>query len=361
MQREAAFAHGATCGMPGCPRQRGSEKATPRTTGLIAVCKVANHFQKLHRCLVKNFQLISLVLNWYVIVAFMFAYLIGVDGGGTGTRVRVADPAGTVLCQGEAGPSALGQGVEAAWAQILRAIASAFHALGKPCPDWSVCALGAGLSGVNHLPWRDQFLALNPGFARIALESDAHTALLAAHGGKPGAMVAAGTGSIGEALYADGTRRQVGGWGFPVGDEGSGAWLGLRAMAHAQAALDGRIAPGVLAQRIHRQCGTHRDDLQRWCAQAAQHEYASLARTVFECADTDPVALALVERAAQAIEQMAQALDPCGNLALAICGSVGRELQPRLSATVRSRCVSSDCDAAHGALTLIQRTLETTS
>lgn len=290
----------------------------------------------------------------------MLAYCIGVDGGGTGTRVRVADRAGTVLAHGQAGPSALGQGVEAAWTQILKAIGSAFQALGQPSPDWAVCALGAGLSGVNHLPWRDQFLALNPGFARMALESDAYTALLAAHGGKPGAMVAAGTGSIGEALYADGTRRQVGGWGFPVGDEGSGAWLGLRAMAHAQAALDGRVAPGAMAERIHRQCGSRREDLQHWCAQAAQHEYASLARIVFDCASTDPVALALVERAAQAIEQMTQALDPCGHLALAICGSVGRELQPRLSATVRSRCVSSDCDAAHGALTLIQHTLEMT-
>lgn len=290
----------------------------------------------------------------------MLTYCIGVDGGGTGTRVQVADRMGTVLARGSAGPSALGQGVPAAWTHILRAIQAAFQSMGQPCPDWSACALGAGLSGVNHQPWRNQFLALNPGFAHIALESDAYTALLGAHGGRPGAMVASGTGSIGEALYADGTRKQVGGWGFPVGDEGSGAWLGLRAMAHAQAALDGRIAPGTLATHIHNQYGPHRQELQNWCAQARQHEYAMLAKPVFECAATDPVANALLERATQAIARMALALDPTERLPLAICGSVGQQLQPRLSAAVRARCVSSQCDAAHGALTLIQHTLEPT-
>ncbi|MEY8690213.1 MAG: ATPase, partial [Leptothrix sp. (in: b-proteobacteria)] len=38
-------------------------------------------------------------------------YLIGLDGGGTGTRARLASPDGRVLGSGEAGPSALGQGV----------------------------------------------------------------------------------------------------------------------------------------------------------------------------------------------------------------------------------------------------------
>ena len=290
----------------------------------------------------------------------MIAYLIGVDGGGTGTRVRVADRLGTVLAQGNAGPSALGQGVESAWEHILAAIQAAFHSLGQPHPDWSGCALGAGLSGVNHRPWRDRFLAQNPGFARIVLESDAYTALLAAHGGRPGAMVASGTGSVGEVLYANGVRRQVGGWGFPVGDEGSGSWLGLRAMAHAQAALDGRTGTGPLAARIHNQYGNRREDLLQWCARAAQFEYAQLARPVFECADQDPVADALLTRAAQAIEGMALALDPQASLPLAVCGSVGRELLPRLTSATRARCVASHCDAAQGALTLIQHTLEAT-
>lgn len=288
----------------------------------------------------------------------MIAYLLGVDGGGTGTRVLLASRQGAVLAQASAGPSALGQGVAAAWQQILAATRAAFSAAALPVPDWSVCAMGAGLSGVNHQPWCAQFLALNPGFARLALESDAYTALLAAHGGQPGAMVAAGTGSIGEAIHADGTRHRVGGWGFPVGDEGSGAWLGLHAMAHAQQAMDGRVPAGALATRIQQQCGSNREALQQWVAGAGQFEYAQLARATFEAAADDPVAENMLREAAAAIDRMAAALDPRAALPLAIYGSVGRKLVSRMARATRERCVDSPQDAAHGALHLVHQLLE---
>lgn len=288
----------------------------------------------------------------------MVKYLLGVDGGGTGTRVVLATRSGTILAQASAGPSALGQGVAAAWRNILAAVHQAFALAELAVPDWSQCALGAGLSGVHHQPWADAFVATNPGFARLVVENDAYIALLAAHKGLPGAMVAAGTGSVGEALYADGTRHQVSGWGFPVGDEGSGAWLGLRAMSHAQEAMDRRLPAGPLATQIHQLCGSHRDALQAWCATAGQNEYAQLAPTVFASAAHDPVAEALLVEAAAAIERMATALDPQATLPLAVCGSVGRQLLPRLAGATRARCIASPQDAVHGALTLVHQSLE---
>jgi glucosamine kinase len=288
----------------------------------------------------------------------MIKYLLGVDGGGTGTRILLATRGGAILAQASAGPSALGQGVDTAWRNILSGVQEAFQLAALAVPDWSECALGAGLSGVHHQPWCDAFVATHPGFARIAIENDAYIALLAAHGGKPGAMVAAGTGSVGEALYADGSRHQVSGWGYPVGDEGSGAWLGLRAMSHAQEVMDRRLPGGSLANSIHRQCGSHRDALQAWCATAGQNEYAQLAPIVFTSAASDPTAEALLLDAAGAIERMAAALDPQAALPLAVCGSVGRLLLPRLAGATRARCVASPQDAVHGALTLVHQSLE---
>lgn len=58
-------------------------------------------------------------------------------------------------------------------------------------------------------------------------------------------VVELGTGSVGGALLTNGRKLSVGGWGFPSGDEGSGAWLGLRAAQLAQQALDGRPLAGV--------------------------------------------------------------------------------------------------------------------
>ena len=284
----------------------------------------------------------------------MIEFLIGVDGGGTGTRACIAHRDGPVMGHGTAGPSALGQGIPAAWTQVLRAIEQAFAASRLPSPKWHQCALGAGLSGVSNRPWRDQFVATDPGFGQLLVETDAFTTVLGAHQGRPGAIVAAGTGSVGEVLRSDRIRFSVGGWGFPVGDEGSGAWLGLRAVRLAQCAMDGRINAGTLVRSVWQQCGADRDTLQAWCDHAGQFAYAQLAMTVFDSEPSDPAAANLLSRAVASLDAMALALDPHGGLPLSICGSIGRRLAPRLSPAVRSRIVDAADDALAGAMTLIR-------
>ena len=289
----------------------------------------------------------------------MVEFLVGVDGGGTATRALVARREGPVLGQGQAGPSALGQGIAKAWDQILLAIGQAFASAGLATPAWERCALGAGLSGVSNRPWRDEFVARNVGFATLIAETDSFTMLLGAHGGKPGSIVAAGTGSIGEVLRPDGSRFCVGGWGFPVSDEGSGAWLGLRAVRLAQCAMDGRINAGTLVRQVWATCGSDRDALQAWCDHAGQFAYAQLAPAVFSHEATDPAAAALLSRAVSSLDAIALALDPQGGLPLAVCGSIGRRLAERLSPAVRSRLVEAADGPAAGALTLIRRAVET--
>jgi glucosamine kinase len=284
-------------------------------------------------------------------------FLLGVDGGGTRTRAILALRDGTVLARGEAGPSALGQGIAPAWRNIELAIRAAFDAARLPVPPWIRCAAGAGLSGVSNHPWRDAFVASNIGFAHLQAETDSFVMLLGAHGGKPGAILAAGTGSAAEALRPDGSRFTVGGWGFPAGDEGSGAWLGLRAVRHAQCALDGRANAGLLARRVWAHCGADRDTLQDWCDGAGQYAYAQLAPAVFQCEGADPAAASLLLRATAALETMALAVDPKGRLPLAVCGSIGLRLAPRMSPAVRSRLVPAAHGPAAGALMLIRQAI----
>jgi glucosamine kinase len=294
----------------------------------------------------------------------MVDFLIGVDGGGTATRALLARREGAAIGQGHAGPSALGQGITQAWTQIELAIRRAFDSAGLAVPDWSRCALGAGLSGVSNRPWCDEFVARNIGFARLEAETDSFTMLLGAHGGKPGAIVTAGTGSMGEVLHADGTRFTVGGWGVPVSDEGSGAWLGLRAMQLAQCAMDGRAVAGALARQVWATCGADRETLQAWCGEASQawctgqFAYAQLAPAVFGAEASDPAAAQLLDRAALALDAIALALDPQGGLPLAVCGSVGRRLAERLSPVVKGRLVDAADGPAAGALTLIRHIVE---
>jgi glucosamine kinase len=282
-------------------------------------------------------------------------YLVGVDGGGSGTRALLQRAGGEVIGTASAGPSALGQGIGQAWEHIESAIRAAFEVARITVPSWDRCVLAAGLSGVSHAPWREAFIARNPGFAALQVESDAFTLLLGAHGGAPGAILIAGTGSIAEALHADGTRATVGGWGFRVDDEGSGGWLGLNAVRHGLAAFDGRANPSPLARRVWMHCGDEREALQAWCARAGQFEFAQLARAVFDCEQSDPVAASLLQQATRALEELALAIDPRGRLPLAIGGSIAQRLEPRMRAFVRSRIVPPRGDALVGALTLARR------
>jgi glucosamine kinase len=288
----------------------------------------------------------------------MIEFVVGVDGGGTGTRALLARRGGAVIGRGAAGPSALARGISSAWAEITRAVSLAFADAGLPAAPWGACALGAGLSGANHRPWHQAFLQADPGFARLELETDAFTMLLGAHAGRHGAIVASGTGSVGEAWHADGRRLSVGGWGFPIGDEGSGAWLGFHAMQHAQHAMDGRVNAAALAHAVWARCGTERDALLGWCAQANQFEYAQLAPLVFQAEADDAAAAALLGGAVQALEAMAQALDPSGELPLAVSGSVGQRLAPRLAPAYAARLVDVADGADAGALSLIRRLLD---
>lgn len=288
----------------------------------------------------------------------MVEFLVGVDGGGTATRALLARRGGPVVGQGHAGPSALGQGIAPAWVQVQLAVTNAFASAGLPVPPWEHCAVGAGLSGVSNRPWRDEFVARNPGFGRLIAETDSFTMLLGAHGGQPGAIVAAGTGSIGEVLRPDGSRFSVGGWGFPVSDEGGGAWLGLRAVRLAQCAMDGRINAGALVRHVWQTCGDNRDSLQAWCDHAGQFAYAQLAPAVFSNEAADHAAAQLLAKAVASLDAIALALDPQGGLPLAVCGSIGRRLAERMSPAVRSRMVDAADGPVAGALTLIRRAVD---
>jgi glucosamine kinase len=275
---------------------------------------------------------------------------VGVDGGGTSTRAVVADASGQELGRGESGASALNQGVAQAWRHIREAVERA----GVPGLQWADCALGLGLSGTGVPAQSQAFVAADPGVARFVLVTDGFAGLLGAHGGRPGGLLISGTGSVAEALLEDGTHRMTGGWGWQIGDEGSGAWLGQQAMKIAQAAYDGRAPRGPLAESVYAATGPSREDLLAFCATAGQGGYAGLARLVFEHEHSDPAAAAvLLDEAARALDALAVSLHP--TLPLALAGSIALRLGARLSPALQSRRVEPLGDAAAGALWLIQQ------
>ncbi|THJ49044.1 ATPase [Burkholderia sp. LS-044] len=285
--------------------------------------------------------------------ALLFA--IGIDGGGTGTRAVLADRHGRELAQGRGGPSGLGLGIERAWASIGAACADAFTQAGLAF-DWPQCALGCGLAGVNNAAWLAAFRAQAP-LGALAVESDAYTTVVGAHGGAPGLIVALGTGSIAAALDAAGACRIAGGFGFPSGDEASGAWLGVRALAYAQQALDGRVPRDAFAHALLAETGAQdRDALVQWSCDANQTIYARLAPIVF-AHRSHPVAGALIAQAGDEIGKMIDALDPQQALPVALCGGLADALAPAVPARHAARLRAPLDDSAHGALRLALQAL----
>jgi glucosamine kinase len=288
----------------------------------------------------------------------MIEFLIGVDGGGSGTRVRLARTDGVELAEGVSGPSGLLHGIANAWAAVEDAAGMAFRAAELEYPGKDKIAIGLGLAGVHNKQWAAEFVAANPGYARVALETDGHTTVLGAHRGQPGAIIALGTGSVGEIKRADGTHVEVGGWGFPAGDEASGAWMGLRAVNHIQQVLDGRLPGSAFADDVAKACGGERDAIQNWLAKATQTNYAQLARIVLQHGESNEAARLILLEAGREVEIMANALDTTGTLPIALCGGLAAPLRPYMPVSMLKRIVLPQGDSAAGALRLIQQRLK---
>ncbi|WP_253261760.1 hypothetical protein [Ramlibacter montanisoli] len=109
-----------------------------------------------------------------------------------------------------------------------------------------------------------------------------------------------------------------------------------------------RAASGCIAATSARRC-------RNGAPPPASSNSPSFARAVFECEATDPAAARLLEQATLALEDLALAIDPRGKLPLAVSGSIGERLVPRMRPFVRSRIVAARAGAAEGALMVARR------
>ncbi|MGZ4492211.1 MAG: N-acetylmuramic acid 6-phosphate etherase, partial [Nocardioidaceae bacterium] len=145
--------------------------------------------------------------------------------------------------------------------------------------------------------------------AGVGVTSDSVTAHAGALGGRPGTVLAVGTGSVAVGLAADGRLTQVDGWGPWLGDDGSGAWIGRTALTAVLRAYDGRGRPTALTEAAVRRYG----DLT--VLPHTLHADGGFARTaagfvpdvLTAAADGDPVAASVLARAAEHWAELATA------------------------------------------------------
>ena len=152
---------------------------------------------------------------------------------------------------------------------------------------------------------------------RVTVTSDAVIAHAGALNGQPGVVLIAGTGVVALAIGADGARRTADGWGPWLGDEGGGAWIGAAGLRAALRAHDGRGPSTTLLDAARDRFGAP----QTWPAQlTGAAAVASFAPDVL-AAESDAVALAIVDAAADALAATAHAV---GGGPVALIGGLAR-------------------------------------
>lgn len=248
--------------------------------------------------------------------------VLGADVGGTSTRVAVADLQGEVLAVAAGGPGNPHLvGLDGSAAEIRATVGRVLKGL-----DGRVVGAVVGLAGGSRA-------AADPGFLPAAMPADLPVAAVlvsdlavgfsSATDAPEGCMIIAGTGAVAARIVGDELRERRDGWGWLLGDRGSGFWLGRAAVRATLDALDkGRPLDG-LARAVLAEAGVDGYlGLVGACYGQPPTWLARFAPLVSRFAVEEPVAAALADRAADLLAATLASLDPRPGEPVVLGGSV---------------------------------------
>lgn len=263
--------------------------------------------------------------NRYYIGSFMRtndSLLIGVDGGGTSCRVALRVPGADGRHEIVLGPANASTGFEAAVATIADAIGAVAGKAGLSLRDLEEASAHFGLAGVMNAEISAN-VANRFTFRRLSVTDDRPTTIAGALGEQDGTVAAIGTGSF-VGRQVSGKVRGIGGWGFFIGDQASGAWLLRRCFEEVMLSVDGLTSATDLTRSI---LAAHNDDpghIVQFSLTARPADYGTLAREVVTAADRgDPLGLKLMEEGAAYIRAAMEALGWRAGEALCLVGGLG--------------------------------------
>jgi glucosamine kinase len=280
---------------------------------------------------------------------------LGIDGGGTKCRARLRDGQGNLLGEGVGGSANIRLDPDLVWTSLLTAGRAAVAEGGLSEADLGRIHVGLGAAGAGQSSAVERLMSRPHPFASFHIETDAHTAWLGAFGGHDGAILIVGTGSCGYGMV-QGRSLYVGGWGYEISDEGSGAAIGRDLLRRAIWAHDGRIARTPLADEVWREFEDDPEVLVDWVGHARPSDYARFAPVVLSHArKRDPLGVALMEEAASGIGRIATRLLDLGAPGLCLFGGLAEPLRPWMPPTVRDAIVPPASDAMDGAILLARQ------
>ncbi len=296
----------------------------------------------------------------------MTRIFIGADVGGTKTAAAVSDGE-RVIGRAEGVGGAVRPGRALASAAVIAEVArQALAACGRLSGD----TLVVGAAGAGRELERDELQKAlrSEGLAtKVTVVTDIEISLAAAFADGPGIVVSAGTGSVAVGRDREGNQHRIGGYGWQMGDEGSGYAIGRAALGAVSRAADGRSPHTALSDRVLSATrSTDFDALVRWAAGASPAEVAAIAPHVLDVAEQgDTLAKGIADYAARELSQLAICLLPVmevdGRIGVAITGGLlsadgllRRSVLAILGAESAFEPIEKPVDAVLGALRLAE-------
>ncbi|ARP62564.1 N-acetylglucosamine kinase [Mesorhizobium sp. WSM1497] len=283
-------------------------------------------------------------------------FVLGIDGGGTSCRAALATADGTVIGRAKSGAANIRTDLTGARSNIVEAARQAFLVAGQDPELIPRTPAILGLAGANVGTYRQQLEAILP-FSISRVETDAEIALEGAVGAGDGAMAILGTGTAYMARR-QGKSRAIGGWGFQVGDQGSGARIGRDLLEQTLLAYDGVRAGSPLTQSMLAVFRNNPEDVVEFTTNAKPGDFGGFAPKVFEHAEKgDSVANWILDRVVADVEASLGALDLADDAPLCLLGGLAPLYAPRLSARYRALLKPPLDDALGGAVQMAVRLL----
>ncbi|MGQ3047122.1 MAG: BadF/BadG/BcrA/BcrD ATPase family protein [Niveispirillum sp.] len=278
---------------------------------------------------------------------------LGIDGGGTRCRARLADAGGRTLGEGVGGAANIRLGLDVAWGAIMEAVDTALAQAGLGRKVLSNTYIGLGLAGITNAADQQRVADSAPvRFAGILSDTDAYTACLGAHAGADGGILISGTGSAAQ-IIINGVGRGIGGWGFEVSDLGSGASMGRDAVRAALLGYDGMGPQTDLTRAVMAALGGDPPSVVAWVGTARPGDYGTLAPLVLDHARKgDVVAERLVREQADYLVMHIRRLLQLGAPAICLMGGLGPVLLDWMAPWVRDVLTEPKGDAMAGGVLL---------